>query len=76
MNREYINRKEVSIILTTVRNLKEDLQNREDNFITVTCNGKEYVIEAIRRVPTHANIDDTVTHWSLILGGEVGNIIR
>lgn len=45
--------------------------------ITATLDGKEYVIEDIQRIPTHANIDDTVMHWTLNLrDGGKGNIKR
>ena len=38
---------------------------------------KEYIIESIRRIATHANLDDSVTNWTLKLRdyGQ-GNIIR
>lgn len=38
---------------------------------------EEYMINSIQRIPTHANIDDTVMHWILNLqdGGD-GNIKR
>mgnify|MGYP003291327034 FL=1 len=28
---------------------------------------KEYIIESIKRIATHANLDDSVMNWSLIL---------
>lgn len=37
---------------------------------------KEYVIQNVKRVPTHANIDDGVTHLTLQLRECEGNIIR
>lgn len=38
---------------------------------------EEYVIKNIQRVATHANIDDTVTHWVINIGnGGNGNIKR
>lgn len=38
---------------------------------------KEYVINNIQRVATHANIDDTVIHWTLNLTDcSNGNIKR
>ena len=36
----------------------------------------EYVIGNIKRVATHANIDDSVMHWTLKLKECEGNIIR
>ena len=37
---------------------------------------KEYVIGTMKRVQTHANIDDSVMHWVLQLKECEGNIIR
>ena len=38
---------------------------------------KEYGISNIKRVATHANVDDTVTHLTLLTNEEMnGNIIR
>ena len=50
--------------------------NKPDGFITAMVGEKEYVIENIRRVPTHANCDDSVMHWTLQLAECGGNIIR
>lgn len=37
----------------------------------------EYVISNIQRIATHANIDDSVTHWTLKLrDGGKGNLKR
>ena len=45
--------------------------------MTATNGEEEYMINGIQRKATHANIDDTVTYWTLNLqnGGE-GNIKR
>ena len=40
------------------------------------CGNKEYVIGNTKRVATHANIDDGVTHLTLQLRECEGNIIR
>ena len=41
------------------------------------CDGKEYVIGNMKRVVTHANMDDSVMHWTLNLrDGGNGNIKR
>ena len=56
--------------------LADDIRNRQDGFITATLDGKEYVIGNMRRVATHANIDDSVMHWVLQLKECEGNIIR
>ena len=37
---------------------------------------KPYVIEKIKRVATHANIDDSVTHLTLQLRECEGNMVR
>jgi len=51
--------------------LAKDLFDRPDDFITATYedeNGeKEFVIETFKIKATHANIDDGVTHWTLVL---------
>ena len=52
------------------------MRNRPDDFVTATIGEKEYVIEKIKRVATHANIDDNVTHLTLQLRECEGNIIR
>ncbi len=53
------------------------LLDKPDGFVTATLNGEEYVIESIQTIPTHANIDDTVMHWTLNLrNGGKGNIKR
>ena len=55
--------------------LARELLNRPDSFITATYGDKELIIENFCRVATHANIDDSVTHWTLNLrdGGQ-GNL--
>lgn len=57
--------------------LARELLVKPNNFITATLNNKEYVIESIQRVPTHADCDCVDTHWTLNLrdGGQ-GNIKR
>lgn len=45
--------------------------------MTATLVEEEYVISNIQRVRTHANIDDSVTHWTLNLrDGGNGNLKR
>lgn len=61
----------------TSHELARELINRESEFITATIGDKEYVIDNIRRIKTHANIDDSVTHLTLNLRNfNSGNIIR
>ena len=57
--------------------LAKELLSRPDSFITATYGEEEYVISDLERIATHANIDDSVTHWTLNLrdGGQ-GNIKR
>lgn len=64
-------------LISTGHKLAKELLIKPDGFITATLDGKEYVIEDIQRIPTHANIDDTVMHWTLNLrNGGKGNIKR
>lgn len=61
--------------------LARELLSKPDDFITATYedeNGeKEFVIETYKRKATHANADDGVIHWTLVLhdGGQ-GNLKR
>lgn len=64
-------------LISTSHALAKELLNKPDGFITATLGEKEYVIDNTQRVANHANIDDTVTHWTLILrDGGSGNIKR
>lgn len=64
-------------MISTSHALAKELLNKPDGFITVTLNGGEYIISSTQRVPTHANIDDTVMHWTLNLrDGGKGNLKR
>lgn len=57
--------------------LARDLLDRPDGFITATYGEEELVIENFQKVKTHANIDDSVMHWTLNLyDGGNGNIKR
>lgn len=38
----------------------------EDNFITVIIGDREYIIDHITTVKTHANMDDSCIHKALI----------
>lgn len=57
--------------------LARELLNKPDGFITAKNDGEEYIITGVRRVSTHANIDDACMYWELQLtkSGE-GNIKR
>lgn len=57
--------------------LAKELLNKPDGFITATLDDEEYVISSTQRVSTRANIDDSVTHWTLNLrDGGKGNLKR
>ena len=57
--------------------LAKELLSKPDGFITATYGGEELIIEDFSRIATHANIDDSVTHWTLNLrDGGSGNIKR
>ena len=57
--------------------LAKDLLDRPDGFITATFRGNELIIEDFQKTRTHANIDDSVTHWTLNLrDGGNGNVKR
>ena len=61
----------------TSHSLAHELLSRPDEFITAVNGDKEYSIECIKRIATHANIDDSVTHLALKLGEYIsGNIKR
>lgn len=63
--------------IATSHSLAKELFDRPDDFITVTLQDKEYGIESIKRVATHANVDDGTTHLTLKLKEySGGNIIR
>ena len=63
--------------IATSHTLARELLNKPDNFITATIGEEEYIIDNIQRVATHANIDDSVTHWTLNLrDGGNGNLKR
>lgn len=64
-------------IISTSHKLSRELYDKPDGFITATLNGEEYIIDSIQRVHTHANVDDSVTHWTLNLrNGGKGNLKR
>lgn len=60
----------------TSHQLARELLNRPDEFISAITDDKEYGIESIKRISTHANKDDGVTHLALKLKECEGNIIR
>ena len=61
----------------TSHSLARELLSKPDAFITISIGEKEYMIDKIRRVPTHANIDDSNTYITLVANVECeGNIKR
>lgn len=58
----------------TTHSLARELFSRPDTFLTATDGEEEYVVESIKRIATHANLDDTITHLSLILRKCGGNL--
>jgi len=51
--------------------------SKPNGFITATLGDEEYVISNTQRIATHANLDDSVTQWTLNLrDGGKGNIKR
>ena len=64
-------------IISTSHSLAKELLNKSDTFITAMCGNREYTIGGIKRIKTHANVDDSVTHLVIELKEyEGGNIIR
>ena len=54
-----------------------ELQDMGDSFITVVIGDREYIIDHIKSVKTHANMDDSCIHKALICNEMSGkNIIR
>ena len=68
VNRNFYNR------ISRTHELARELKNRPDDFVTVTVGNREYSIESIKTVTTHANIDDGVTHKTLICNEMYGNL--
>ena len=67
----------ITEIISTSHALARELLSKPDGFITAMLGEKEYIISNTQRVATHANIDDSVTHWTLNLrDGGNGNLMR
>ena len=63
--------------ITTTRQLMRELKDMEDNFITVVVGDREYIIDHIKSIKTHANMDDSGIHKALVCNEMSGkNIIR
>lgn len=64
-------------MIGTSHALAKELLSKPDEFITATLGEEEYVIINTQRIVTHANIDDSVIHWTLNLrDGGKGNLKR
>ena len=50
--------------------------NKDDDFLTVTIEDREYSIRSIKKVKTHANSDDSVMHTTLVCDENSGYIVR
>ena len=75
----FLIRNEVKITdcIATTHALARELLSKPDGFLTAMYEDREYVINDICRVKTHANIDDSVMHWTIKLrDGGNGNILR
>ena len=55
----------------TTHSLARELLSKPDGFLTATLKSedeeREYIIQSYQRTKTHANIDDSVTYWTLNL---------
>ena len=56
--------------------MARELISKPDNYVTVTIGNREYGIETIKTVATHANCDDSVTHKTLMCNELSGNVVR
>lgn len=57
--------------------MAKELLNKPNGFVTATIGDEEYVVDNIRKINNHANVDDSETHWTLNLrDGGKGNIRR
>lgn len=57
--------------------MAKELLSKPDGFITATIGEVEYVIDNTKRIVTHANQDDGIMHWTLILRDSGnGNVMR
>lgn len=65
----------ITSYISTSHALAKELLNKPDGFITASYGEQELVIKDFSRVFSHANIDDSVMHWTLHLrDGGNGNI--
>ena len=63
--------------IVTSHSLARELLHKPDGFITIFTKDGEYIIGDIKRKSSHANMDDSVMHWTLKGEHKVeGNIVR
>ena len=55
-----------TLLKMTTHELANELLRHSDSFITITVNGREYNIDRLQRVKTHANIDDSMCYYTLV----------
>lgn len=65
-----------NISITTTHQLGKELLSKQDDYITITIGDREYSIDHIKRIRTHANKDDGVMHLTLVCDELYGNIVR
>lgn len=56
--------------------LARELLSKPDGFLSATMEGREGIVESIRRASTHGNWDDTSLYWTLNIKECRGNIKR
>lgn len=61
--------------IRTTHELAQELLSKPNNFVTVLLEDREYSIESIKTVKTHANIDDEITHKTIVCNKMSGNLI-
>lgn len=62
--------------LTTSHGLAKELLSKDDHFLTVTIGNREYIVRGVKRVPTCANLDDSLLHMTLVVEENSGCIVR
>lgn len=62
--------------INTTHKLARELLSKPDEFLTVLVENREYTIDHIKPIKTHANMDDMVVHMGLVCRENTGNIVR
>lgn len=64
-------------LCVTSHSLAKELLRKPDGFIAAKDDeSNEYIITGLRKVSTHANIDDTCMYWELELEKDEGGNIK